>query len=320
MIADGVRDVVALGEGRDGDEGNADSELIEVGALRRVGAGGIGGEGGAERDGVVQAGVGVAEEVGVALGPAAGLQAGGRVGEIGALAGRDAVGIALAGLRSMGRTDVVIETAVLIVGDEDDRILPVGAVADGIDDLGDVSLAALDVGGRMLVVFEGPAATSEVGIEEGDLRKRPRRSLGEKEFQRQEVWICRAEAAALGVILEVVGPGDVVFIEKIEDRPVDGFVTAGGRGDVTCREMAEGGGSEKIGAVGEGGSEDRREIAVIDGEFLGQIVVERDFVLGVEVHRLIFGRVFAPAGSICSVMSLMRTKPSARKFSSVLLG
>jgi len=135
VIADGVRDVVALGEGRDCDEGNADSELIEVGALGRVGAGGIGGEGGAERDCVIQAGVGVAEKVGAAPGATAGLQAGGRVGEIGALAGRDAVGIALVGLRSVGRGDVVVETAVLIVGDEDDRILPAGAVADGVDDL-----------------------------------------------------------------------------------------------------------------------------------------------------------------------------------------
>jgi hypothetical protein len=61
VIADGVRDVVAFGEGRDGDEGNADSVLIKVDALGRVGAGGIGSEGRAERDGVVEAGVSVAD-------------------------------------------------------------------------------------------------------------------------------------------------------------------------------------------------------------------------------------------------------------------
>ena len=187
VIADGVRDVVAPGEGRDGDEGNADSVLIEVGALGRVGAGGIGSEGGAERDGVVQAGVGVADEVGVAFGPAAGLQAGGRVRSVGALAGRDAVGIGLAGLASVGGADVIVGTAVLIVGDEDDGILPAGAVADGVDDLRDVGLAALDVGGRMLVVFEGNAAESEVGIDEGDLGKGSGRGLGQEELQRQEV-------------------------------------------------------------------------------------------------------------------------------------
>ncbi|MDX6464857.1 MAG: hypothetical protein QOE55_8554 [Acidobacteriaceae bacterium] len=187
VIADGVRDVVALGEGRDGDEGNADSVLSEVGALGRVGAGGIGSEGRAERDGVVQAGVGVAEEVGVALGAASGLQAGGRVRSVGALAGRDAVGIGLAVLAGVGRADVVVGTAVLIVGDEDDGVLPAGAVADGIDDLGDVGLAALDVGGRMLVVFEGNAAESEVGIDEGDLGERSGCGLGEEESQWQEV-------------------------------------------------------------------------------------------------------------------------------------
>ena len=187
VIADGVRDVVALGEGRDGDEGNADSELIKVGALGRVGAGGIGSEGRAERDGVVQAGVGVAEEVGVALCAAAGLKAGGWVRKIGALSGRDAVGIALAGLGSVGRTDMVVGTAVLIVGDEDDGVLPTGAVADGVDDLRDVGLAALDVGGRMLVVFEGRAAESKVGIDEGDLGERSGCGLGEEERQGQEV-------------------------------------------------------------------------------------------------------------------------------------
>jgi hypothetical protein len=59
--------------------------------------------------------------------------------------------------------------------------------------------------------------------------------------------------------------------------------------------MAEGGGSEEIGAVGEGGSKYRREVAVVNGELLRQIVIERDFVLGVEVHCLIFGRVFGTA-------------------------
>src|SRR5258708_39730421 len=85
-------------------------------------------------------------------------------------------------------------------------------------------------------------------------------------------------------------------MEKIEDVAVDGFETAGGRGDVTGREMAEGGGGAKIGAVGEGGSKYGREIAVIDGELLCQIVVEGDFVLGVEVHGLIFGGVFCSGG------------------------
>src|ERR1700692_666718 len=128
----------------------------------------------------------------------------------------------------------------------------------------------------MLVVFEGLAVTSEVGIDEGDLWKRPGRSLGEKGFQGQEVRIGRAEDAALRGILEVVGPGDVVLIEKIEDGSVDGFVTAGGRGDVAGGEVAEGRGGEKIGAVGEGGSHYGGEIAVVDGELLCQIVVEGD--------------------------------------------
>ena len=48
-------------------------------------------------------------------------------------------------------------------------------------------LATLDVGGWVLVVFEGNAAESEVGIDEGDLGERSGCGLGEEELQRQEV-------------------------------------------------------------------------------------------------------------------------------------
>jgi hypothetical protein len=202
--------------------GNPDSELIEVSALRGVGAGWISGQGGAERDRVLQAGVGVASEVGVAVCSAARLQAGRHVRKIGALPGRDTVWIAPAALASMGWTDMVIGTAVLIVGNENYRILPVGAIPNGIDHLRDVSLAAQDVGRRMFVIFKSPAAESKVGIDEGKLRKRPRRGLGKKEIQRQEARNCRVEAAGLGRILEVVGPSHVVFIHVaclLRDRP-----------------------------------------------------------------------------------------------------
>src|SRR6202040_666641 len=100
------------------------------------------------------------------------------------------------------------------------------------------------------------------------------------------------EAGALGCVLKVVGPGDVVFVEEIEDGSVDGFIAAGGWEDVAGGEMPEGGGGHEVGAVGEGGSEDRGEVAVVDGELLREIVVEGDFGLGVEVHGLIFRGVF----------------------------
>jgi hypothetical protein len=50
------------------------------------------------------------------------------------------------------------------------------------------------------------------------------------------------EAGGLGCVLEIIGPGDIVFVEKIEDGSVDGFVAAGGWGDVAGGGMAEGGG------------------------------------------------------------------------------
>ena len=49
--------------------------------------------------------------------------------------------------------NVIIVTTVLVVSNDDDRILPERAVADGIYDLRDIGLSALDVSGRVLVVF-----------------------------------------------------------------------------------------------------------------------------------------------------------------------
>lgn len=57
----------------------------------------------------------------------------------------------------------------LIVNNEDDRVFPEGPVADGVHDLGDMILSALDVGGRMLVVFEGVPFDAEIWIYERHL-------------------------------------------------------------------------------------------------------------------------------------------------------
>src|SRR5207244_11979934 len=46
----------------------------------------------------------------------------------------------------------------------------------------------------------------------------------------------------------------------------------------------------KIGAVRKRRTEQRGEVAIVDGEFLRQVVVERNVVLIVEPHRLVFRR------------------------------
>src|SRR4051794_27632170 len=84
----------------------------------------------------------------------------------------------------------------------------------------------------------------------------------------------------------------MVFVEEIKDRPVDRLVSACRRKNITGCEVTEGGSGEQERTVGESGSKNGREIAIIDGKILCQAVVERDLVLGVEVHGLIFGGIF----------------------------
>src|SRR5437667_112230 len=113
-----MRHVVRLGERRHRDERHPEAELIEVGAIRRIRT--RRGEPWTDRSRIRLADP--------ALRTAAGLFAGRRVREILALAGVDAVGIQGAPLRSWSRGNVIIEAAVLVVRDEEDRVLPVRAV------------------------------------------------------------------------------------------------------------------------------------------------------------------------------------------------
>jgi hypothetical protein len=71
---------VRLREGLYGDEGNTHAQLIKVGAIDGVGAGGIGGHLRAELLSVLDAGVGGADEIGGAFRTAAGPLAGWREG------------------------------------------------------------------------------------------------------------------------------------------------------------------------------------------------------------------------------------------------
>ena len=137
VIADGVRHVMRLGEWRHRDERHPEAELIEVGTARRIGAR-LSGTGRPTSDSEAWTDGGrirlatstrtTKRSVHRTLRTAAGLLAGRRVREILALTGVDAVGIQGAPLRSWSRGNVIIEAAVLVVRDEEDRVLPVRAV------------------------------------------------------------------------------------------------------------------------------------------------------------------------------------------------
>jgi hypothetical protein len=99
-----------------------------------------------------------------------------------------------------------------------------------------------------------------------------------------------SETARRRRVGKVVDPEDLVRVEQVEDGAGDGPIATGGWELLGRVEVTERRGGERVGAVGEGRPQQRREIPVVDGEGLRQPVVEGQVVLGVEPHRLVFGR------------------------------
>jgi len=91
------------------------------------------------------------------------------------------------------RLGVIVKSSMLVISDDHDRILPVGAVAYRVDDLRDIRLPALNVGRWVLVVFGGGSFQTEIGIHEGHLgqwsRTRSSRGLSEERRNRKKMGI-----------------------------------------------------------------------------------------------------------------------------------
>src|SRR5207247_561668 len=119
------------------------------------------------------AGIDGAEEIRGALCASTRLLAGGRIGEIGALSGSDSIRCHSSALLGLRRFGMIVESAVIVVGNKYDRVLPIGSAANRIHYLRDKSLSSLYVGGRMLVIFQLYSEEAEIRIHEGDLRQRP---------------------------------------------------------------------------------------------------------------------------------------------------
>src|SRR5207248_10227966 len=102
------------------------------------------------------------------------------------------------------------------------------------------------------------------------------------------------EAGSLRCILEIVRPGNPVFVEQAKNSSGDRLVSSRRGKRVSARQMPKRSCGHKIGAVRKRRTEHRGEVAIVDGEFLRQVVVERNVVLVVEPHRLVFRRVLGP--------------------------
>ena len=169
-----------LGKRRNGEERDAQAQLVEAGALSGIRPSRVRREGGAEQLRILHAGVVRAEGIHRTFRPAARQFAGRGVGQVGALSGRDSIRCPCPALMGCGRGHMVVKAAVLVIHDEDYRILPAYTVANRVDHLRNKCLSALDVGGRMFVVFGRFARQPEIGIHKRDFRKRPSRDVGEK--------------------------------------------------------------------------------------------------------------------------------------------
>src|SRR5712671_6216043 len=147
-------------------------------------------------------------------------------------------------LRGRRRRSVIVETAVLIVGKKYDGILPVRTVANCADYLGDEGLAALDICGRMLVIFGRGPGQAEIWIDERNRRQCACCGLNKKSCKGQEVRINargaeNTEAGSLRGILEIIGPGNAVFIEQVENRSGNRLVTSRRGKRIVRRQMPE---------------------------------------------------------------------------------
>ncbi len=96
-----------------------------------------------------------------------------------ALPGAYSVRRALSALLRGRRCYVIVVAAMLVVGEEQNRVLPVGTFAQRVDDLGDEQLAFANVGWRMLVVF-GHRADAESRFDERHRRQLSRGGIGKE--------------------------------------------------------------------------------------------------------------------------------------------
>src|SRR5215469_4296027 len=136
VIPHGMRHIVLLGERRNSQEGYSEAKLVKVRARGRKWPGRVRAQRRAQTDG--------AALTDGALSASTGLQTCGRIGEISALTGANAVRVRVVPLSRTRRGYMIVRATVFVVRDEDDGVFPERSVADSIHNLGDKRLATLD--------------------------------------------------------------------------------------------------------------------------------------------------------------------------------
>ena len=143
---------------------------------------------------------------------------------------------------------MVVIAAVFVVRYEDHRVLPERSIPHRVHNLGHERLSSLYVRRWMLVIFVLRSEQSEIGIDERHLRQRANAwrsaSLRQKHEKGQKVRVhaCppeQPEARSLRRILKIVGPGNSILIQQIENRSGNRFVTSWRGKRIVRRQMPE---------------------------------------------------------------------------------
>ena len=141
---------------------------------------------------------------------------------------------------------MVVVAAVFVVRYEDHRVLPERSIPYRVHHLRYESLSSLYVRRWMLVILVLRSEQSEIGVDKRHLRQRAyacrSASLRQKHEKGQKVRVhaCPSElpeARSLRRILKIVGPGDSIFIQQIENRSADRLISSWRRKLIVCAQM-----------------------------------------------------------------------------------
>src|SRR5260370_32842281 len=130
------------------------------------------------------------------------------------------------------------------------------------------------------------------GSTSADLRQVAGGGVGKETRDRLEVdRLLGAELTRLRHGAEVIDPGYSRCVELVQNCASNRFVTAHGRRDFVRGQMPERGCRQQIEAVRNSRADHAAMVTVVNRKRLGERIVERQIVLIVEAHGLVFGRV-----------------------------
>lgn len=213
-------------------------------------------------------------------------------GERLAIASGAGVGKVVTSRNILRRRDVVRETTVLVEGEDEQRLVPLGTVAHGLVDALDEALAHVD--GRRGV--EG-LVRAAFGVYPGELGERARLGVLEKLVKGFHIAVALAglggpfveegigqEAGGVGVI----HPADVVLRQLLKDG---GLGKRGSQKVVVVLAVAVRGARSQIRAVGVSGTRHRGEPPVKEHKVFRHGIEDGDVVRGVVVDDLACARL-----------------------------